>query len=151
MNYTSERIVVPSHTPKPLPNHLRTELTSALLSESAIPTIQSALSDECREAGWMDALRQRAKQLIRNGNAVTWQEVVNKLANEVKGGLDNRPNAPGGLRRGYTSEGSRSTVDQSADKTVKIEFPEIATERGIKVVRNALENIVEVENTEAQG
>ncbi|KAI4091266.1 MAG: hypothetical protein L6R37_007769 [Teloschistes peruensis] len=151
MNDTHERIVVPSHTPKPLPYHLRTELTSALLSESAIPMIQSALSDGCRDAGWLDAVLERAKQLIRSGDATTWQEAMDKLAKEARGVTDNQPTVSGGLRRGHSDDGIRTTADQTVDKSVSIKFPERVMKQGTQIVRNALENIVEIENTDARG
>ncbi|KAL8659836.1 MAG: hypothetical protein Q9202_006935 [Teloschistes flavicans] len=149
MNGNNERIIIPSHMPNPLPYHLRTELTSALLSESVIPKIQSALSDGRQDTGWMDAVRERAKQLIRNGDATTWQGVVDKLAKEARGVTENQPTVSGGLRRGHSSNGIKPTAGQTVDKPVDIRFPEHAIKQGTEVVRSALENLVEVENTDA--
>ncbi|KAI4198499.1 MAG: hypothetical protein LQ350_005228 [Teloschistes chrysophthalmus] len=151
MNDTHERIVVPSHTPKPLPYHLQTELTTALLSESAIPLIQSALSDGCRDAGWMDAVRERAKQLIRSGDATTWQEAVDKLAKEARGVADDQSTvSSGGLRRGHSDNGIRTTQGPIVNKPVNIKYPVHVMKQGTQVVRNALENIVEIENPDAR-
>ncbi|KAL9579428.1 MAG: hypothetical protein Q9212_005117 [Teloschistes hypoglaucus] len=150
MNNTHERIVIPAHTPKPLPYHLRTELTSALLSESLIPIIQSALSDGSRDAGWMDSVRERAKQLIRSGDATTWQEAMDKLPKEARGVTDNQPTVLGELRRGQSDNEIRTTPDPTVNKSVNIKFPEHVMKQGIQVVRNALENIVEIENPDAR-
>lgn len=146
MNRTSERIIVPLHVPTPLPSHLRTELTSALLSESAIPVVQSALSDAFRDAGWMDLVRDRAKQLISSGQATTWHEVMERLMMEARGNQHSRQTPPGGLRRKHENEGVLARGNSPADHTVSVRFPEDAANKGKEAVRNALENLVEIEN-----
>ncbi|KAL8838907.1 MAG: hypothetical protein Q9170_001944 [Blastenia crenularia] len=125
-----DRVLVPSHTPKPLPTHLRAELTSALLSSYAIPAIQSTLYDNARKKQWTEAVRERAKQLIRQGGAMDWRGVVEELVKEA--------------REGYN--GRKETKSPAFDG-INIRFPEQAVAEGKKVVRNTLEDIVEIEGS----
>ncbi|KAL8726981.1 MAG: hypothetical protein Q9166_006344 [cf. Caloplaca sp. 2 TL-2023] len=145
MNASNERILVAPHTPKPLPNHLRYELTAALLSTAAIPKIQSALYDTAQSAGWQDAVRERAKQIISSGQAVSSYEVVKLLAKESRDGTNSRPNIQGGLARRQQSPLSGDRSSESADKALRIKFPEQAIKEGKQFVRHALEDLVDVE------
>ncbi|KAL8802938.1 MAG: hypothetical protein Q9182_003488 [Xanthomendoza sp. 2 TL-2023] len=142
MNHSHERILVPPHTPKPLPNHLRFELTSALLSNSAIPVIQSTLYDGSRDSGWIDAVRERAKQLISTGQATTSQQVMEQLVKEARDRSKSQPNIQGGLAHHQKSE--RGVQATSGPAPINIRFPEQAIIEGKKAVRTALKDIVEV-------
>ncbi|KAL8963902.1 MAG: hypothetical protein Q9183_004860 [Haloplaca sp. 2 TL-2023] len=146
MNSTSEKIIVPAHIPKPLPNHLRAELQAALLSNSSIAAIQSALFNTSRDAGWMEDVRKRAKQIIGNGEAMTPKAVMEKLIKEAQGETASRRNIPGGMRRVQKDEGVGASGNPT-EPTVSVKFPEAATKKGKVVVRDALEDLVDVENT----
>ncbi|KAL9599537.1 MAG: hypothetical protein Q9219_003781 [cf. Caloplaca sp. 3 TL-2023] len=147
MNSIHDRVLVPSHTPKPLPKHLRSELTSALLSNSSIPTIQSTLYDTSRDAGWMDAVRERAKHLKENQTELSLQEVVELLARESRERTSDCNMKPGGLRRAWSDEDGEKRAAQSVSDQDKMRFPEQAIVEGKEVIRRALEDIVEVEAT----
>ena len=144
MDLSHERILVPPHIPKPLPSRLRFEITSALLSNSAIPDIQTTLYDASRESGWIDAVRERAKQLISSGKATSPQEVIGLLVKEAWEGSNNRPTIQGGLARrqqpGSDSQGASGLPEQA----VSVRFPIQAVKQGKGVVRNALEDFVDV-------
>ncbi|KAI4129540.1 MAG: hypothetical protein LQ338_002176 [Usnochroma carphineum] len=143
---THERVLVPDHTPKPLPNHLRSELTSALLSTSAIPLIQSTLHDAAQKAGWTEALRGRGKQLINSGQATTWQEVVELLVKESCGSPESRPSMPGGLQRRGLHQDIGAETAKSTEETIRVKFPEQAIREGKNVIRDALDHVVELES-----
>ncbi|KAL8786732.1 MAG: hypothetical protein Q9195_008066, partial [Heterodermia aff. obscurata] len=58
-------LVLPSTPlPTPLPAHIRTATLNALLATHTIPTLQRTLRDECAAAGWFEAVRARALELI---------------------------------------------------------------------------------------
>lgn len=138
-----DRISVPPQPPRPLPTHLRTSLTSALLSSSAIPQIQATLYNTSQEAGWNEAIHRRAKQIISSGQATSSKEVMEILVKEAREGqaLNSRPvnRIPGGLAR-HRQEDAKSTQDPAVD----VMFPNEAVKRGKEVVRDALENIVDI-------
>lgn len=145
MTATHDRVIVPPHTPKPLPSHLRSELTSALLSSPAIPVIQSTLHQASRNAGWADSIRERTKQLINGGNAANWQEVVEMLVKESCETLDNLSNVPGGLRRVRQHQNGSVEAARSSSEVISVRFPEQAITEGKKAIRDALDHLVDVE------
>ena len=154
MDTTQERALVPSHTPKPLPDHLRSELTSALLSNSTIPVIQSTLYNTSRDAGWIKSVHERAKHLINSGQMTSLQEVSELLIKESREGIEITSSLPGGLRRVRqnvdSADGGTGEVELASDRT-DIKFPDRAIREGKEAIRNALEDIVEVETTRAFG
>ncbi|KAL8843167.1 MAG: hypothetical protein Q9176_002120 [Flavoplaca citrina] len=139
-----DRISVPPQPPRPLPTHLRTSLTSALLSSSTIPQIQSTLYNTSQEAGWNDAVHRRAKQIISSGQATSLKEVTEILVKEAREGRgsNSRPvdRIPGGLAR-RRQEDAKST---QKDPAVDVTFPNEAVKKGKEVVRDALEDIVNI-------
>ncbi|KAL8868142.1 MAG: hypothetical protein Q9174_005184 [Haloplaca sp. 1 TL-2023] len=149
MKTTSEKIIVPAHIPKPLPTPLRAELQAALLSNKSMLAVQSALSDTSRDAGWVDDVRRRAKQMIGSGEATTPRDVMDKLIKEAQGETAGRENLRGGLRRAQRDEGV-GAGGRPAEPTISIIFPEAAATKGKEVIRDALEGLVDVENTTAR-
>ncbi|KAL9027489.1 MAG: hypothetical protein Q9196_003991 [Gyalolechia fulgens] len=149
MNAAEERVIVPAHTPKPLPNHLRAELTLTLLSTSAIPVIQSTLYNASRDAGWTDLVRERAKQLFNEGEPLSRQEVLDLLIKESHPKTHGRKRNPGGLRRVGQPRDSGLGKAKPTDNLVRIRFPDRAVMEGKEVIKQALENIIEVEGTNA--
>ncbi|KAI4148845.1 MAG: hypothetical protein L6R39_002675 [Caloplaca ligustica] len=148
---SQERVVVPAHTPKPLPGHLRSELTSALLSASAIPVIQSTLHDESEKVGWTKSIRERAKQLINNGQATTSQEIVEILIKESCERPGNQLCLPGGLRRTRQGQVDGSEAAKAANGAIVVNFPEQAIVEGKKAIRDALDPVIEVESIASKG
>ncbi|KAI4187224.1 MAG: hypothetical protein L6R41_002942 [Letrouitia leprolyta] len=144
---SDDLVIVPSHTPKPLPNYLRAELTSSLLSNSVIPVVQSTLYNASQDAGWIDAVLKRAKQLF-NDSSQTWspQEVLDILAKESRPSSHDHKSTPGGLRRVGQDRGSEDVKGRDGS-VVDIRFPDRAILEGKQVIKQALEEIVEVEGT----
>lgn len=140
-----ERVIVPVHTPKPLPIHLRSELTSALLSTSAIPVIQSTLQEASDEAGWTTSVRLRAKQLISSGQATNWQEVVEVLIKESIERQDDQPILPGGIQRMRQDRDKGVGPAKQTAGVISVKFPAQAITDGKKAIRAALEPVIEVE------
>ncbi|KAL9040131.1 MAG: hypothetical protein Q9180_002103 [Flavoplaca navasiana] len=139
-----DRVSVPPQPPRPLPTHLRTSLTSALLSSSAIPQIQSTLYNTSQEAGWNDAVHRRAKQIISSGQATSLKEVMEILVKEAREGRgsNSRPvgRIPGGLAR-RRQEDAKSTRE---DPPVDVTFPNEAVKKGKEVVRDALKEVIDI-------
>lgn len=142
-----ERVTVPSHTPKPLPTYLRAELTSSLLSNSTIPVIQSTLYNASQEAGWTEAVLERAKQLFNSGQGMSAQEVLDVIVKESHPNSQGRKGIAGGMRRGGLDRGVESK--DVGGEVVGVRFPERAIVEGKEVIKQALEDIVEVEGVGA--
>ncbi|KAL8846383.1 MAG: hypothetical protein Q9221_008525 [Calogaya cf. arnoldii] len=130
----NDRILIPSAPPTPLPPKLLQTLISALLSPptgtSAIPHIQSALSNNAKAAGWNEAVHKRAKEIIESGQAGNVKEVMEVLVREAM------------VREGK-GKGLKKVGGGGGGGGVR--FPDEAIEAGRKVVRDALEGIVDVE------
>ncbi|KAL8923927.1 MAG: hypothetical protein Q9208_004364 [Pyrenodesmia sp. 3 TL-2023] len=146
-----ERVIVPAHIPKPLPNHLRSELTSALLSTSAIPVIQSTLHEASQDAEWTTSVRLRAKQLISSGQATSSQDVMEILLKESVERQDDQPVPPGGIRRMRQDRDSGAEPVKQADGAISVKFPARAITEGKKAIRAALDPVIQVERTRATG
>ncbi|KAL9012013.1 MAG: hypothetical protein Q9173_003184 [Seirophora scorigena] len=137
-------VIVPAHTPKPLPSDLRSELTSALLSNSAIPVIQSTLHQASQEAHWEGSIRERAKQIITQGQAAGWQEVVEMLVKESCKRPDNQSHVPGGLRSLRRDHSGSAGPTRSPNEATSVTFPEQAIRAGKKAIREALDPLIEM-------
>ncbi|KAL8749727.1 MAG: hypothetical protein Q9184_006692 [Pyrenodesmia sp. 2 TL-2023] len=146
-----ERVIVPAHTLKPLPIHLRSELTSVLLSTSAIPVIQSTLQEASDAAGWTTSVRLRAKQLISSGQATNWQDVMDVLTKESIERQDDQPILPGGIRRMRQDRGNGVEPVKQVDGVISVKFPSQAITEGKKAIRTALDPVIEVEGAGATG
>lgn len=148
-----EYVIVPAHTPKPLPSHLRSELTSALLSNSAIPVIQSTLHEASQEVYWERSIQERAKQIIVQEHATGWQEVVDMLVKESceppHNSPHHRPQVSGRLRRLRQDQSSFTGPANSPTEAINVTFPEQARKAGKKAIREALDPLIEVESTGA--
>lgn len=144
MDRHHERILVPPQIPKPLPSHLRFELTSALLSDSAIPTIQSTLYDTSQDVGWIDAVRDRAKQLISTGQATSSHQVTEILLKEARARSKSRATTTRSHAHHRQTESDGQGSSGLTPQAVDIKFPDEAIKEGMKVVRTALEDIADV-------
>ena len=93
----------------------------------------------------MNDVRKRAKQMIGSGEATTPKAVTEKLIKEARGETASRQNFRGGMRRVQKDEGVGAS-EKPTEPTISVKFPEPATKKGKEVVRDALEDLVDVEN-----
>ena len=135
------KVIVPSHIPDPLPDHLRSELISALLSTSAIDPIQSVFHMKCKETGWLDTARQRAMEIIRNREASSWSEVMKIMIKEAceKGGRDE------GNGIGTTQDQQKPSGPTPSKLKANIEIPDSVADAGVRAVRKALDNFIQID------
>jgi hypothetical protein len=76
----------PSHAPPILTNQLRDTLYGALHSSDSLPRIQAALTHELSATGWTNNLRLYIIQLLRTGEAKSYDEVMEKVLAAAKVG-----------------------------------------------------------------
>lgn len=131
-------INVPYPPPSPLSASLRNDITSALFSQTeAIPTLQKTLLAACEKEGWLDAVRERSLQLLREDEGRGYREVMAILVDEARGQGEGGKSTGDAAKKGEARVGRREVVD--------VKMPERAVNEGARVVRDALEGIVEVE------
>lgn len=162
------RVSVPRHPPNRLTPDLRVRLISGLLSSGAIQNLNSTLLSSCQVTGWLDAVRDRAIQLLRSGECSTYEQVMAALQEESKGrgiektaaekranGYSNRALANGG----QASDGEREGAERDwreydtddgrvKEKRVDVTMPKKVIEDGKKFVKEALDQIVVIEDSE---
>ena len=161
-------VSVPRHPPNPLTADLRILLISGLLSSSAIQNLNSTLLSSCQVTGWLDAARDRAVQLLRSGECSTHEQVMAALQEESKGRAIEKPmtekpangysnsilatggQAPSGEREG--KEWNWREYDRDGghvkEKKVDVIMPKKVIEDGKKLVREALSQLVVIEESE---
>ena len=137
MSAASQRVSAPTAAASsaPLPNSLRSSVNAALLANNAVPAIQSALLHECQASGFATAVRARAVDLLRSGDATTYADVLREIMAEVRGASADGGDAAA-LRNG---EGGAEGSER------KLKVPQRVIEEGVKVVRAALETCVDIE------
>jgi len=120
-----------------MPASLRNDITSALFSQTeAIPTLQKTLLSECEKGGWLDAVRERSLQLLREDEGRAYMDVLVMMVDEARG------HGEGGKS---TGEAAKSGRVRGGRREVDVKMPERGVNEGARVVRDALEGIVAFE------
>ena len=160
-------VSVPCHPPKPLTPALRKLLISGLLSSAAIETLHTTLLTSCQATGWLDAVKDRAVQLIRSGKCNTYEQVMAALQEESKLTVIERPaanglssgvlvngngdGASGGGRWGaegrWRENGNAPNGGHVWEEEVDVTIPNQVIEDGKKFVKQALDQIVVIEES----
>lgn len=141
----ASKVIVPAHIPKPLPDHLRSALVSALLASSSIENIQSAMHDKCTETGWLDAIHQRAKDVIHNDEADTWGEVMAIITKEVLGNEERGVGNDAGFNGKRFQNARRQPEGRVTHSNIIVRMPDEVVKSGVSAVRAALDNFIELE------
>ena len=136
-------VIVPSKPPSCIDSDLRSRLTTALLTSSVVHDIHKFLLSSCKSTGWLEKVRERTLQLLRNGDCVTYDEVLKILIAEARG-KDISKDAVGHLRQG-TNE--RLIHEGGKQKEVDIRIPKETIAPGVEVVRKALDKVVKIESS----
>ncbi|MCJ1466568.1 hypothetical protein MMC07_005188 [Pseudocyphellaria aurata] len=132
-------VSVPSRPSRSLEPHLRSALISKLLSTSALQDLNNTLLASCQASGWLDAVRDRAIQLLHSGECHTYGQVMASLQKESKG------RSTGNTVAGRLAKGSY-TLANGGSKKVDVAIPKTVVEEGRKAVKMALDRIVVIED-----
>ena len=137
---SQSKIPISYPPPSPLPPSLRNDIIAALFSQTdAIPSFQQVLLSECEKAGWLDAVRERSSQLLRENGGRSHNELVAILTEEARGQRK---------KVETTGEALQPTKsDNMAQERINIEMPEEAVKEGTKVVTHALNGVVQFEDS----
>ncbi|KAI9741996.1 MAG: hypothetical protein M1834_000385 [Cirrosporium novae-zelandiae] len=125
-----------------LPPALRTQLNTALLTTHTIDTLQITLLTSLQQTGWAERVRARALQLLRSGECTNYGEVMSRVCEEVRGELDGTGSQMKQRRQSMNGNGGEN--NNSSGK-VDIKIPEKVVKDGIRVVKEALEEVVDIE------
>lgn len=136
-------VIVPFKSPSCIDSDLRSRLTTALLTSSVVNDIHKSLLSPCKTTGWLEKVRERTLQLLRNGDCVTYDEVLEILIAEARGKAISK-DAVGHLRQGPNEPLIREGRQQ---KVVDIRIPKEIIAPGVEVVRKALDKVVKIESS----
>ena len=123
----------------PLPPSLLTTINTHLLTHtpSTLTTLHNTLLHECQASGWLEAVRLRARELLRSGECASYEEVLWKIIAEAKGKKEKEKEKDGvnGNGNGGGNNGNKTDV----------RIPEELVREGVRIVKGALEEIIEFE------
>ena len=133
---SSTRVRVPHPPPSPLPASLSNDIIGALFSHTdAIPSLQQTLLSETEKAGWLDAVRKRSLQLLREDEGRSQRDVMKILVKEA------RAEETSGLNESGLNTSSKTGEQEAVD----VRIPQKAVKEGTRVVRDALADVVAFE------
>lgn len=125
----------------PLPPRLRNALNTALLSSNSIPAIQAALLHECQASGFVAAVRARVRELLRSGQCASYGEVMARIMAEIRGEDGMLSNGNG---NGTGAAAAAAAAAGAGGSPERLKVPVRVIEEGVRVVRQALEGVVEI-------
>ncbi|KAI9810531.1 MAG: hypothetical protein M1827_006204 [Pycnora praestabilis] len=157
---SSPHITLPSSTTysptTTLPTPLRSSLNSALLSSGGITRIQASLIEHLKASGWMEAVRERCVELLRNGECVSFGEMMGTIVAEVRAGVEQggegRVDGSEELNEDTTSSGNtngKATTDGVTRRGGRQQQPGLAIpapviKAGLSIVRKEIDDVVDI-------
>lgn len=151
-----------NNSPASLTPEIRSALLTALMAASAIPEIRTALLSSCQSTGWLDAVRERALQLLRSGECRSYRDLMDMLKEEVRAPPERTQGDEGeGGGGGQTEEEDNDAWErdkirkrrrrnggngggEEVEREIDLRIPAKAYNDGVRAVREALETVVEV-------
>lgn len=126
-----------TYTSTPLQN----QITTALISNGAIPTIQGALLHELQASGWTTNLRNYITTLMRSGECTRYDELMDRVLDEALKDAPTSKTRSNGTSAAAAAAAAADAASKSKEDGLRI--PEAAVKEGIKVVRKELEKVCE--------
>lgn len=139
MATTISRISVPTNPE--LTTSLRSQINTSLLSSGAIPTIHASLLHECQATGWLELIKARVLDLLRSGECVSYGEVLSVVMREIKG----NGNCDGEGAFDVKNENGNGLTNGDAQTKESLRVPRTVVEVGTRLVRDALDLVVNIE------
>lgn len=158
----AQRITVPLPSTAPLPPRLRSAINAALVAHNVIPGIQAALLHECQVSGFVAALRARALELLRAGECAGYAEVMATVVGEVRASNERalttgKVGVNGAVGRAQKGKDEGEDEDEDEEEEdgedeagfgsgsgAGLQVPERVVREGIRVVKGALEGVVDI-------
>ena len=134
---TGERILVPPKPKAPLSDDLRHDLQSQLLKQNKIKPLDRTLREACLADGWQARVEERVLEMLRNGEARNVRQLERQVVAEVLGKRDGDADFLG------QSNGNMFTGDAHTEGK-GLQVPERAVKAGTEIVRQMLEQTVDV-------
>lgn len=127
----------------PNPNPNRTHLLFSTLKNSVLtntpPRIQETLLHalHASSTNWPTLIQEHALSLLRSGDCTTFPELIRQVMSDIKHDTD--------ARKGADSKQTNGTGAINNKQGQSLALPEKVIEEGLRVTRDALDNVVELD------
>ncbi|KAG6986524.1 hypothetical protein G7Y79_00079g100420 [Physcia stellaris] len=128
---------LPSTLPSPLTKAIRDRTLTSLLASNTIPTLQRTLRAECTAAGW------KSRGGLKRGREGE-EEEEEEYEDDGLGMMVPKKRAKTSGTETEIEEGSLGT--EKKKQKVDVRIPEQAVQAGTKIVKDALEKVVVIED-----
>ncbi|KAJ2980366.1 hypothetical protein NQ176_g2682 [Zarea fungicola] len=148
----STPVKVPSsavdYSPATLDPDLRSQINTILLRDGHVPKIQERLLHALNadSSNWPTVVQNHALQLLRSGEVITFPALLRRVLDDIQEATNTAPSSTNGNTgtNGTTAEGN-SNGGGSGSKSM-LAVPQSVVEETIRVTKECLETVVEIED-----
>ncbi|MCJ1310131.1 hypothetical protein MMC25_003792 [Agyrium rufum] len=130
---STARLQIPQPLPHPIPPPLQSTVNASLLASNTIPTLHAALVNAAQASGWLENVKRRTLELLRNGECHSYGELMARIQKEAKEGVS--------VTNGVNGHGA---VNGAGRDVVDVKVPEAVYQEGIRVLEGCLRGMVDV-------
>ncbi|KAG7145880.1 hypothetical protein HYQ46_005348 [Verticillium longisporum] len=132
------------HSAATLDPDLRSQINTLLLKEGHVEKIQDALlhSLNANQTNWPTQLQSHATTLLRSGDVTTFPALLRRVLDDVRHDTLART-----LEANQKTNGSKSNGTAATDATPNLAIPAAVTDDMLKTVRESLEAVCEIEES----
>ncbi|KAL2680890.1 hypothetical protein Neosp_008493 [[Neocosmospora] mangrovei] len=151
----STPVKVPSsaanYTAATLDPDLRSQINSVLLHDGHVPQIQEALLHALNSdsANWPTTIQSHALALLRSGEVTTFPALLRRVLDDVRHDSALNPSTNGKPATNGDAAAAKANGGSSEAKTTSLAIPESVVDEALRVTREHLEAICDIEDDEA--
>ncbi|KAF9775215.1 hypothetical protein IL306_006702 [Fusarium sp. DS 682] len=151
---SSTPVKVPSsaanHTQATLDPDLRSQINTVLLRDGHVSKIQDALLHalNSHSTNWPTAIQSHALALLRSGEVTTFPALLSRVLEDVRhdSALNPVPSSSNGTSAKPATNGDAPKTNGAADAKPSLAVPESVIEEALRVTRESLEAVCEIED-----
>ncbi|CAJ0541833.1 Ff.00g082480.m01.CDS01 [Fusarium sp. VM40] len=153
-NTPSTPVKVPSsaanHTQATLDPDLRSQINTLLLRDGHVAKIQDALLHalNSHSTNWPTAIQTHALNLLRSGEVTTFPALLSRVLEDVRhdSALNPMSSSSNGTSAKSGANGDGPKANGAADGKPNLAVPESVVEEALRVTRESLEAVCEIED-----
>ncbi|KAF4454104.1 hypothetical protein F53441_3341 [Fusarium austroafricanum] len=153
-NTPSTPVKVPSsaanHTQATLDPDLRSQINTVLLRDGHVSKIQDALLHtlNSHSTNWPTAIQSHALALLRSGEVTTFPALLSRVLEDVRhdSALNPVSSSSNGTSAKPATNGDAPKTNGAADTKPSLAVPESVVEEALRVTRESLEAVCEIED-----
>ncbi|KAF5655762.1 hypothetical protein FCIRC_13852 [Fusarium circinatum] len=153
-NAPSTPVKVPSsaanHTQATLDPDLRSQINTVLLRDGHVSKIQDALLHalNSHSTNWPTAIQSHALALLRSGEVTTFPALLSRVLEDVRhdSALNPISSSSNGTSAKPATNGNATKANGTADAKPSLAVPESVIEEALRVTRESLEAVCDIED-----